>query len=74
MAMSLLVSGSLVLATGGLFHVLENKRPLEEINRTKASEIRYRCCRPFSIDGCWIDGLASRRICQNMADKQCPIV
>ena len=35
MAMSLLVSGSLVLATGGLFHVLENKRPLEEINRTK---------------------------------------
>ena len=35
MAVSLLVSGSLVLATGGLFHVLENKRPLEEINRTK---------------------------------------
>ena len=35
MAISLLISGSLVLATGGLFHLLENQRPLEDIDRTK---------------------------------------
>lgn len=35
MVLSLLISGSLVLATGGLFHLLENQRPLEDIDRTK---------------------------------------
>ncbi len=35
MVASLLISGSLVLATGGIFHILENKRPLEEIDRKK---------------------------------------
>tara|TARA_B100001750_G_scaffold13679_1_gene9794 strand:- start:409 stop:1155 length:747 start_codon:yes stop_codon:yes gene_type:complete len=35
MALSLLISGSLVLGTGGLFHLLENRLPLETVDRKK---------------------------------------
>ena len=35
MAMSMLISGSLLLAVGGIFHLLENRNPLEEIDRNK---------------------------------------
>ena len=35
MVMSMLASGSLLLAAGGFFHVLENRNPLEEIDRKK---------------------------------------
>ena len=35
MAMSMLVSGSLLLAAGGIFHILENRNPLEKIDRKK---------------------------------------
>ena len=31
----MLASGSLLLAAGGIFHILENRNPLEEIDRTK---------------------------------------
>ena len=41
MAISLLISGSLVLATGGLFHLLENQRPIEEIDRTKSELVPH---------------------------------
>ena len=35
MAISVLASGSLILATGGIFHLLENHRPLEDIDRKR---------------------------------------
>lgn len=35
MAMSMFISGSLLLAAGGIFHLLENRNPLEEIDRKK---------------------------------------
>ena len=35
MAMSMFISGSLLLAMGGIFHLLENRNPLEEIDRKK---------------------------------------
>ena len=35
MNIPLLISGSLILATGGFFHILENHRPLEDIDRKK---------------------------------------
>ena len=35
MAISVLASGSLILATGGIFHLLENRRPLEDIDRKR---------------------------------------
>lgn len=35
MTMSMFISGSLLLAAGGIFHLLENRNPLEEIDRKK---------------------------------------
>ena len=35
MAISVIASGSLILATGGIFHLLENHRPLEDIDRKR---------------------------------------
>ncbi|MGB2425897.1 MAG: sterol desaturase family protein [Candidatus Poseidoniaceae archaeon] len=35
MVMSMFASGALLLATGGIFHLLENRNPLEKIDRKK---------------------------------------